>query len=53
MHFRSDGDDGLVLGEAMAISVLRDLVNTYHEDFTGFTFNKLDGTSVTISKGKR
>lgn len=53
VHFRSDGDDGLVLGEAMAISVLRDLVNTYHEDFTGFTFNKLDGTSVTISKGKR
>ena len=50
VHFRSDSDDGLVLGEAMAISVLSDLVNTYHEDFTGFTFNKFDGTSVTISK---
>jgi len=50
VHFRSDGDPGLALGEAMAISVLSDLVNTYHEDFPGFTFNKFDGTSVTIVK---
>ncbi len=50
VHFRSDGDNGLALGEAMAISVLSDFVNTYHEDFPGFTFNKFDGTSVTISK---
>lgn len=50
VHYRSDGDPGLALGEAMAISVLRDLVNTYHEDFAGFTFNKFDGTSITIKK---
>ena len=50
VHFRSDGDPGLALGEAMAISVLRDLVNGYHENFAGFTFNKFDGTSITISK---
>lgn len=50
VHFRSDSDPGLVLGESMAISVLRDLVNTYHEDFPGFTFNKFDGTSVSIVK---
>ncbi len=50
VHFRSDGDPGLALGEGMAISVLSDLVNTYHEDFPGFTFNKFDGTSITISK---
>ena len=50
VHFRSDGDPGLALGEAMAISVLSDLVNTYQEDFPGFTFNKFDGTSITITK---
>jgi len=50
VHFRSDGDPGLALGEAMAISVLGDLVNTYHEDFVGFTFKKFDGTSITIKK---
>ncbi len=50
VHYRTDGDLGLILGEAMAISVLRDFVNTYHEDFPGFTFNKFDGTSVTITK---
>lgn len=50
VHFRSDGDPGLVLGEALAISVLSDLVNGYNEDFAGFTFNKFDGTSITIKK---
>ncbi len=52
VHFRSDGDDGLALGEEMAISLLSDYINTYHEDHPGFTFNKFDGTSVTISKRK-
>ena len=51
VHFRSDSDPVLVLGEEMAISVLSDLVNTYHEDFeAGFTFNKFDGTSITIKR---
>ncbi len=50
VHFRSDGDPGLVLGEALAISVLTDMVKTYHEDFSGFTFKKFDGTSITIRK---
>lgn len=50
VHYRTDGDLGLILGEDLAISVLTDLVNTYHEQFPGFTFNKFDGTPVTISK---
>lgn len=50
VHYRTDGDLGMILGETMAISVLKDFVNTYHEDFPGFTFNKFDGTSVTITK---
>ena len=50
VHYRSDGDYGIVLGEELAISVLQDLVNTYHEEYTGFTFNRFDGRPVTISK---
>ena len=37
-------------GEEYAISILKELVKTYNEDFDGFTFNKFDGTSVLISK---
>jgi hypothetical protein len=50
VHFRSDGDYGMALGEELAISVLQDLVNTYNEDYTSFRFNRFDGRPVTISK---
>jgi len=50
VHYRTDGDLGMALGEEYAISLLRELVQTYNEDFDGFTFNKFDGTSVRVSK---
>ena len=50
VHFRTDGDLGIVLGEDYAISVLQELVNTYNEDFAGFSFNRFDGTPVFIQK---
>ena len=50
VHFRSDGDYGMVLGEEFAISVLQDLVNTYNEESVSFRFNRFDGRPVTISK---
>ena len=50
LHFRTDGDLGMAVGEAYAISILRELVDTYNEDFAGFSFNKFDGTPVTIHK---
>ena len=50
VHFRTDGDYGLVLGEELAISVLQDLVNTYNEDHASFRFNRFDGRPVTIRK---
>lgn len=50
VHYRSDGDYGMVLGEDLAISVLQDLVNTYNEEYTSFRFNRFDGRPVTISK---
>jgi hypothetical protein len=48
IHWRSDTDDSMVLGEAFAISVLQDKAQTYNERFT-VSFNKLDGTTATIS----
>ena len=48
VHWRSDATQAMILGEAMAISVLRDQRRCYNESFTGFTFTKLDGTRVTI-----
>jgi hypothetical protein len=48
VHYRSDGIEGLRLGEAVAISMLRDVATVVHEQFAGFTLTKFDGTAVTI-----
>jgi len=49
IHWRSDYEWGLQLGEAVAISVLRDQSNNYvGEDFAGFTIKKFDGTMITV-----
>lgn len=49
VHYRTDGDLGMKLGEDLAISMLQDMVNTYHEDVS-FSFRRFDGTPVVISK---
>ncbi|HKF30712.1 MAG TPA: hypothetical protein VKB29_15825 [Candidatus Binataceae bacterium] len=38
----------LLPGEAAAISVLKDQEHLYGESFTGFTFTKFDGTTITV-----
>jgi hypothetical protein len=48
VHWRTDGIESLRLGEAIAISILRDQKGKYNEDFDGFTFRKFDGTVVTV-----
>jgi hypothetical protein len=48
IHWRTDSDYSMLLGEAMAISYLNDLARTYHEKFS-ITFTKLDGHQITIS----
>ncbi len=48
VHWRSDATESLKLGEAVAISILRDQRNTYNEVFEGFTFTKFDGTTITV-----
>ncbi|WP_455365705.1 vanadium-dependent haloperoxidase [Kaarinaea lacus] len=50
VHFRTDGDLGIVLGEDYAISVLREIVKTYNEDFNGWSFHRFDGTPVCVNK---
>jgi hypothetical protein len=37
-----------LLGEAVAISILRDQRHIYNEPFEGFTFTKFDGTTITV-----
>ena len=48
VHWRSDYEESLMLGEAVAISVLRDQRKCYNETFNGFTFTKFDGTQITV-----
>lgn len=48
IHWRSDYQQAVLLGEAVAISVLRDQRSCYNEPFQGMTFTKFDGTTVTI-----
>jgi hypothetical protein len=52
VHWRSDAIESLRLGEAIAISILRDQRATYNEArggfFKGFTFTRFDGTEITV-----
>ena len=48
IHWRSDTDFSLILGEALAISILQDRAQCYNEKFT-VRFTKFDGTTATIS----
>jgi hypothetical protein len=48
IHWRTDSDYSMLLGEAMAISYLNDLAQPYREKFS-ITLTKLDGNPVTIS----
>jgi membrane-associated phospholipid phosphatase len=48
IHWRSDSDTSLLLGEAVALSFLRDRAKTYNEPFT-VNLTKFDGTTATIS----
>jgi hypothetical protein len=48
IHWRSDYDQALLLGESVAISILRDQRATFNERFDGFTFTKFDGSKITV-----
>jgi len=48
IHWRSDSDVSILFGEAVALSVLRDMACTYAEPFT-VSITKLDGHTATIT----
>jgi hypothetical protein len=48
VHWQTDGIQGALLGEQVAINVLRDLKATYNETFAGFSLTKFDGTTITV-----
>jgi len=48
IHWRTDAIEGLRLGEAVAIGILRDLRDTYNEAFEGYTLTTFDGNTITV-----
>jgi hypothetical protein len=48
IHFRSSNHWGILLGEAVALSILRDRAKSYNEPFTK-SITKFDGTTATIT----
>lgn len=50
VHWRTDGTEGQLLGEAVAIAFLQDRLRTYNEDFPGYTLTKFNGQKIRINK---
>jgi len=48
IHWRQDIQQAMLLGEAVAISLLRDQAHLYNENYTGFTFTSFTGETVTV-----
>ncbi len=48
VHWRSDGIEGLTLGEAVAVGILRDLRATYSESFGGSKLTAFDGSTLVV-----
>lgn len=48
VHWRSDATESMLLGEAVALSILRDQRASYNEVFNGFSLTKFDGTTITV-----
>ena len=48
VHWRTDGTESILLGEEIAISMLRNMESTFKEPFQGFRLTRFDGTTITI-----
>ena len=48
VHWRTDALEAMRLGEAVAISILRDTQGCFAEPFSGFSLTKFDGTTITV-----
>lgn len=50
VHYRQDGDEGILLGEKVAIKYLQDRVRTYTENANmGYTLTKRNGDRIRIT----
>ena len=49
VHYRSDGIDGMKLGEEVALGILADYAGTRGEPFAGYRLTRFDGTPVRVS----
>lgn len=50
IHWRSDGIEGLRLGEEVAIALLEELSLTGNEIFSGFSLRRFDGTRINVKR---
>jgi hypothetical protein len=53
VHYRSDGEHGILLGEQIAIDYLQNYIRTYAEEFRyfrGFQLIKRNGTPIRIAR---
>ena len=48
VHWRTDGIEGMLVGEQVAIRLLQDVKRAYTEDFAGFTFRGFDDSVIEI-----
>jgi hypothetical protein len=48
IHYRSDCERSLMLGERVAIAMLEDLKPLYADQFAGFSFRGFDGTNIIV-----
>ncbi|MFP2908531.1 kelch repeat-containing protein [Pyxidicoccus sp. 3LFB2] len=48
VHWRSDHEHAVRLGELIALRVLQDLARTYNEDFVGFQVRTFGGNTLTV-----
>lgn len=48
VHWRTDAREGILLGEQVAISMLRDMAETYGEPFEGYSLTKFDGQQIIV-----
>jgi hypothetical protein len=48
VHYRSEAIDSMILGETVALEMLRDEKLTFNESFRGFSLTRFDGTTITL-----
>jgi hypothetical protein len=48
VHYRGEAIKSMILGESVALEMLRDEKLTFNESFRGFSLTRFDGTPVIL-----